>query len=247
MNRFAMGVTLAAATFAAATNSAVEARGDVALAHVAAELGFTYAYLGPEDAVSLSRPGVTILVRPGERLFDVNDRTEAMDGPAPRFERNDLYVSDSFVARLKAIAITYSGDTSGSGRAITIARSSALTVAQSGSGPISGLDVHQVPGQQVVSVSGKAPAPNLPILLTLVGTFSTEVPDAVLTRRQVTSDSDGRFYATVPIAPGYFRGAYLTMVASSVAGVASASLRFEMKAPNESASVPADQTPRSIR
>ena len=246
MNRMAIGVTLAAATFMAATSSAVEARSDVALAHVAAELGYTYSYLGPEDAVSLSRPGVTILVRPGERLFDVNDRTEAMDGPAPRFERNDLYVSEAFVARLKAIAARYSAEAGGSSRTITIARSGSL-VAQTVTGSITEFDVRQIPGRQVVSVTGKAPAANLPILVTLVGTFSSEIPDTVLTRRQADSGPDGRFSVDVPIAPGYFRGAYLTMVASSVTGVASASLRFEMKAPNESISVPAEQTPRSIR
>jgi hypothetical protein len=81
----------------------------------------------------------------------------------------------------------------------------------------------------------------------LVGTFSSEVPDTVLTRRQVFADADGRFEANVLVTPGNFRGAYLTMVASSVPGVASASIRFEMKAPNGSLSVPAEQVERSVR
>ncbi|MBC5810175.1 MAG: hypothetical protein GIW95_04860, partial [Candidatus Eremiobacteraeota bacterium] len=75
MKRLALGATLAFAAFAAATTVQVEAR-EVSLQQAAAELGFTYAYLGPEDAVSLGKPGVTILIRPGQRLFDVNDRTE---------------------------------------------------------------------------------------------------------------------------------------------------------------------------
>jgi hypothetical protein len=80
---------------------------ETALARVAADLGYDYSYLGPEDAVSLSLPGVTIVLRPGERLFDVNDRTEAMDGSAPRFSRDDLYVSDAMVRTLRAIAVRY--------------------------------------------------------------------------------------------------------------------------------------------
>jgi hypothetical protein len=245
VNRIGLGASLGLAAFAVATSAAVEAR-SIALAKVAAELGYTYAYLGPEDAVSLGRPGVTILVRPGERLFDVNDRTEAMDGPAPRFQDSDLFVSDQFVARLRAIATKYAQEPSVTHTTIVAIRPSPVHV-QNVSGPISALTVRQIPGSQQVDVTGKAPAPNVPITLTLVGTFSSEIPDTVLTRRQVVSGSDGRFNASVPVAPGYFRGAYLTMVASSVPGVASASLRFEMKAPNESVSVPADPTPRSIR
>jgi len=245
VNRLAIGATLATAAFAAVTPAAIQARTDVALSQVAAELGYTYSYLGPEDAVSLARPGVTILVRPGQRLFDVNDRTEAMDGAAPRFSRNDLYVSEQFVARLRAIAARY-GTQAPSGRSVVIA-SPIVPRLPAVTGSISTLDVRQIPGTQEIAVSGKAPAPNLPITLTLVGTFSSEVPDTVLSRRQVFTDADGRFYANVLVAPGFFRGAYLTLVASSVPGVASASLRFEVKAPNGAVSVPAEQTPRSIQ
>jgi hypothetical protein len=78
-----------------------------ALLKVAANLGYTYSYLGPEDAVSMTRPGVTIVIRPGERLFDVNDETEAMDGTAPLFSRNDIFISDGMVARLRQLAKRY--------------------------------------------------------------------------------------------------------------------------------------------
>ncbi len=243
MTRFTLGFTLASVAFAAVTPAAIEARGDLALSRVATELGYVYSYLGPEDAVSLARPGVTILVRPGERLFDVNDRTEAMDGAAPRFSRNDLLVSPQFVARLRAIATLYPG---GIGRPST---SMSLPTRPSAAvtGALSSLDVRHIPGSQQLDVSGKAPGSNVPITLTLIGTFSSEIPDTVLSRRQVFADGDGRFRTTFPIAPGYMRGAYLTLVASSVPGVASASLRFEVKAPNGDLSVPAEQTPRSIQ
>jgi len=243
VNRLTLGVTLASVAFAAVTPVAIEARGDVALSRVAVELGYAYSYLGPEDAVSLARPGVTILVRPGERLFDVNDRTEAMDGAAPRFYQNDLLVSPKFVARLRAIATLYPGGMGGPSTLMSLPSRSSAAV----TGSLSSLDVRQIPGSQQLDVSGKAPGPNLPITLTLIGTFSSEIPDTVLSRRQVFTDGDARFHTTFPVAPGYMRGAYLTMVASSVPGVASASLRFEVKAPNGDLSVPAEQPPRSIQ
>jgi len=243
LNRLTLGVTLASVAFAAVTPAAIEARGDVALSHVAAELGYAYSYLGPEDAVSLSRPGVTVLVRPGERLFDVNDRTEAMDGAAPRFSRNDLFVSPQFVARLKAIAALYPGGMGGPAGIVPLPTRSTTAV----TGSISSLDVRQIPGSQQLDVAGKAPAPNMPITLTLIGTFSSQIPDVVLSRRQVFADAEGRFRTNLSIAPGYMRGAYLTLVASSVPGVASASLRFEVKAPKGDVSVPAEQPPRSIQ
>lgn len=244
MNRLALGAALASAAFAAVTPAAVQAR-DVALTRIAAQLGYVYSYLGPEDAVALTRPGVTILVRPGERLFDVNDRTEAMLGPAPRFYEHDLFVSPQFVARLRALAAQFGGLTAQAPQAVTTG--TVVAAATYVTGSIGELVVRQVPGTQQVDVSGKAPSGNLPITLTLIGTFWPEIPDAVLNRRQVFTDDGGHFRTTVSIAPGYLRGAYLTVVASSVPGVASASLRFEMKAPNGDAAVPAAQTPRSLQ
>jgi len=240
----ALGATLATAAFAVVTTSAIAARADVSLAQAASSLGYTYSYLGPEDAVQLGRPGVTILVRPGERLFDVNDRTEAMTGPAPKFAQDDLFVSAEFVARLKAIAARYPAAPT---PATDVAMRRATYHVPSISGPITAFTVHQIPGTNQVAVTGKAPAPDVPVTLTLVGTFSTDVPDAVLNRRQVFSGPDGSFSAHVAVTPGNISGALLTLVASSVPGVASASQRFEMKPPNADLKVPLEQEPRSIR
>jgi hypothetical protein len=245
VNRQALGAAFASIAFAAVTPVAIEAQGDVALSRVAAELGYHYSYLGPEDAVALSRPGVTILVRPGERLFDVNDRTEAMSGGVPHFYQSDVFVSPQLVARLRAIATLYPLPAPVRG-SVVIPNTSSFS-GQQITGSIVELMVRQLPGTQQVDVSGKAPVKNLPITLTLIGTFSSEIPDTVLSRRHVYTDDEGRFRTTVSIAPGYMRGAYLTLVASSVSGVASASLRFEVKAPNGDVSVPAEQPPRSLQ
>jgi hypothetical protein len=241
LKRLATGAAILAALFAAAP--AAIAGHETPLAKVAADLGFQYSYLGPEDAVSLTREGVTIVIRPGEALFDVNDRTEAMDGSPPRFSHSDIYISDALVRRLRQISAHYSslaGD-----REIKV-----TTAAPSGygaiTGAITGLTFAQTPGKQEVTVGGKAPA-NAPITLTLIETISLEVPDVVLSRHVLLADVDGTFKTDLSIAPGYYRGGILTLVASSVAGVSPAKAHLVMKPPNGTVSIPNDQDPRSIR
>ena len=244
MNRFSIGV-LAVSVAIMTPSSFTLAAQDRALMKVAADLGYAYSYLGPEDAAALTRPGVTIVIRPGERLFDVNDRTEAMDGSAPRFALSDIYISESLVARLRQIAIKYPAATV-SDRAIVVTNPVAPARIASVRGAITDLTVTQIAGQQALAVGGKAPA-NLPITLTLIGTFTTELPDVVLSRHLVTADTNGTFSSAVPLASGYFRGAILTLVASSYSGITSAKSSIQAKAPNADVSVPADATPRSIR
>jgi len=217
---------------------------DTPLVKVAADLGYSYGYLGPEDAVALSRPGVTVVIRPGERLFDVNDRTESVDGPAPHFYRNDVYICDELYARLRQIAARYPSVPGGQ-RAIVVVNPNAAGAAAV-SGAITNLTLTQVPGAQSVAVTGRSPA-SLPITLTLSGTFSNELPDVVLNRTLLTADADGTFKTTVPVASGFFRGAILTMVASSVTGVTPARTKIVLKAPNDAVTVPAEQEPRGIR
>lgn len=243
VNRFSIG--LFAASVAIVMPASTYAAQDMALMQVAAHLGYAYNYLGPEDAAALTRPGVTIVIRPGNRLFDVNDRTEAMDGAAPRFALNDIYVSESLVARLRQIAIRYPVSNAAE-RTIVVTNPVATERDTSVRGAITNLTVTQIAGQQSLAVGGKAPA-NLPVTLTLIGTFSSELPDVVLSRHLVTADTNGTFNSAIPIASGFYRGAILTLVASSYAGITSAKSSIQAKAPNADVSVPADATPKSIR
>jgi hypothetical protein len=213
-----------------------------ALMKAAADLGYAYSYLGPEDAVALTKPGVTIVIRPGERLFDVNDRTEAMDGSAPLFSHSDIFISDALLARLRQISAKYPAQTSGE-RAIVVQNGSAVANV---TGAITGLTLSQVPGKQDISVWGKAPA-NLPITLTLVGTFSIEIPDVVISRNEIVSDADGTFKTDISPASAFYRGAILTLVASSVSGVTSSKAQIVLKAPNGTTVIPGDAEPKSIR
>jgi hypothetical protein len=244
LNRHAARLALLAIVATVSIPAIAYADHDTALVKVASELGYSYGYLGPEDAVSLSRPGVTIVIRPGERLFDVNDRTEAMDGPAPHFYHSDVYVSDELFNRLRQIAARYPAVPGGE-RAIVVVNPNAAGAATI-SGAISGLHVGQTPGDQSLTVSGAAPA-NLPVTLTLIGTFSSELPDVVLSRREITADADGTFRTTIPVAGGYFRGGLITVDATSVSGITPAKQQLVLRPVNDKAIVPADQTPRSER
>ncbi len=226
--------------------SAAYAEDGVPLSQVAARLGYAYAYLGPEDAVQLSRPGLTILVRPGEKLIDVNDRTETMN-MAPRFDRNELYVSDSFVSRLRELMREYPVPAARSGESDVLPADLQPRHAEAvPNGAISGLDVRQLWGTQSLTVSGHAP-PAMPITLTVKETFWTDVPDVVLSRNDVTSNADGRFDAVVPVAPGYFYGGIITVVATSLPPISDASAQIVLKAPNDNVDIPAQQVPKWAR
>jgi hypothetical protein len=241
VNRYLSASGLAAAVFFTSVPAAIAAH-STPLMKAAADLGYAYSYLGPEDAVALTKPGVTIVIRPGERLFDVNDRTEAMEGSAPVFSHSDIYISDALFSRLRQIAGKYPSQTSGE-RAIVVQNGSASANV---TGAITGLTLSQVPGKQDINVWGKAPA-NVPITLTLIGTFTTEIPDVVISRNEVVSDADGSFKTDIPPASAFYRGAILTVVASSVTGVSSAKAQIVLKSPNGNVDVPNDQVQKSIR
>jgi hypothetical protein len=224
--------------------AAVSATNQVPLTQAAAQLGYSYAYLGPQDAVQLSRPGLIILIRPGEKLIDVNDRTEAMD-TAPVFIKDDLYVPGSFVDRLRQLANKFpvtAAPPSTEASVVIVGPRSGQTVH---GGTIS-LSVRQLPGTQSLAVSGTAP-PTAPITVTMKETFWSEVPDVVLNRDDVDTDSNGRFEAIVPVAPGYFRGGIITVVASSLPGVTTASAKIVLRPPNANVDVPAEDIPKAIR
>jgi hypothetical protein len=216
---------------------------DVALRHIAEQLGYEYAYLGPQDAVTLSRPGVTILLRPGESTFDVNDRTETT-GEAPHFYQNDLYVSRDLANHLAEIASRYPRTE----HTNVVVAQQGMKVAQapvSATGAIS-LEIRPVPGSDEVAVTGTAP-PSAPILVTLLGTASTDVPDIIVGRHEIATGADGRFSAVVPTAPYYFRGGILTIVATSVPGVKEARAQLVIGPPNGGVTVPAEIVPPGVR
>ena len=210
--------------------------GELALRGIAANLGFVYRELGPENAVSLNRPGVTILIRPGEETYEVNDRTETTQ-IAPRFDRTGLYVSSALAKRLGQIARQYPD----AERVIVVVPQTHVPQAAI-TGSIS-FDVQRLPGREALVVSGQAP-PLAPITLTITGTLSSDIPDVLLSRQFVAVASNGSFAAIVPIAPDYLRGSTVNVVATSVPGVRSARAQLDVDAPNKGVSVKAEQLPK---
>ncbi len=243
MNRLAVGAALAIflSTLAPA---AVRAEEGYALSKVAAELGYRYAYLGPENAVSLYRPGVTVLVRPSNVLFQVNANTESMTGWPPYFYLDEIYVSEQFVDRLRQIAAKYPANPgTGQSPVVVVNPNGPGRLPGRASGAVSVLSVTQKPGQFRVLVDGKAPA-NLPITITLVQTPSKWLPDVVLSRSITSTDADGRFHADVSVAPGWYTGSIINVVVSSVPGVTTRTAQIVMTQPNWNVTVPSDQIPR---
>jgi hypothetical protein len=106
------------------------------------------------------------------------------------------------------------------------------------------LDLHQVPGSYRIAVSGKAPA-STPVVLTLLGTVSSDLPDLVLNRRFIVSDAAGNFNVVVSPAGDYFTNGLLTLVASSPSGATLAKSQIVLKAPNAGVSVPNEEELKS--
>ncbi len=230
MKRVFSALACSAAVLSVAAPAHSQVR-EVPLARAATELGYSYTYNGFMNAAVVQRPGLTILVRPGQQLAELNDALVSLDA-APILLGGTMYVPASLVAQMKQLARQYPSAASLGERAIVVVTQPTARGAVS-------LDVRQLLGSYSLAISGKAP-PSVPVTLTLIGTFSKDIPDVLLSRSEVASDVDGRFQAVVSVAPGFFSGGLLTLVATSLPGVTRASAQMVMEQPNWKVSVPGD-------
>ena len=203
---------------------------------VAAQNGYTFTWLGPENAVSLSRPGMVIVLRPGSVLYEVNARVEVADQAPLATSRGDVLISSALAWRLRALArqasdAAPSPEPPARGAATEVPRGSIV------------LQARQLDDAQSLAVAGQAP-PNAPITITVLATLASEIPTVVLSRMELQSDVDGRFDAVVPVAADYIPGSLLTLVATSAAGVSPASTTVRLGTPNAGFSVPIERVPR---
>lgn len=202
----------------------------VSLTSTAARSAYTLQWLLPERAVSLYRPGLVILIRPGEREYDVNNRVEFADAP-PAYVNGDLLITTSLAARLKRLAsLAYVPAATGGVRS--------LAAPVSASGPIT-IDARQLAGSEALSINGRAPS-GTPVTLTLLATISPDLPTVVVSRHDVQPDASGQFAAVISISPDYLRGSILRVVATS-AGATPASTTVTVGAPNAGVTVPFDK------
>jgi len=204
------------------------------LATVAARAGYTYQWEPGHSSVVLSRPGIVVVLRPGESVYQENNQTAVAD-ESPSYAHGDLYVTPALANRLAVLA----------GRSPSMVRNAGgLTVVGqsdvSAHGAIS-LEAQPLHGSEAISVDGTAP-PNAPVTITLLATVSSEVPTIVVSRQDVVTDVNGRFGAVIPIASAYERGTILKIVATSLPGVVPAAAQLVINAPNPGVNVPLEQT-----
>jgi hypothetical protein len=212
------------------------------LTAVARQLGFHYAYLGPDEAVALSRPGLVVVLRPGEPLFEVNDRSIPVDGPSPTYNDGEIYVSARMVAELRRLI----------GPTVRVARASTASVrpeyAVTPTGPITidALSAAHIEGDQALHVEGQA-TPNAAITLTLMARLSSSIPDVVVSRSHVSANSHGVFQSRVAVAPVYFANSQLIVVAASDSDTTRSVTAMVPEDPNSHTKVPSEDIPRAMR
>ncbi len=216
----------------------------VALASVARSAGLQYEWLAATRAVQLSGPGIVLVIRPGDNLYEVNDRVE-VTATAPEYASNDIYVTPALakhIAQLARRAQQLAGEQ-------TVAAIRANEVQQEASvvqihGTIL-LTVVPLKGAEALLVSGQAP-PSVPVMITLLATLSSDIPNVLLSRHELTAGPDGKFQAIIPIASDFWRSTFVHVLATSVPGVVSASSQVLVEAPNAGMKVPAEAIPGGI-
>jgi hypothetical protein len=211
---------------------AAAAERSVPLARVAAETGYTYAWLPGEASVSLTRPGVVVVFRAGEQLYRVGDRMISADR-APEFDGTDLVISPATVAALRSIALAFP---------VPPPPRLAPAAATSASGALT-VDLFFVPGRDAVGVRGQGPA-DLPITITLTGEISRDIPVVVLSRTSVRTGADGTYEAIIGTSSGAPPGTSIVATATSLPGVTPASKRIVVGHTSPRVDSPLDRLPK---
>jgi hypothetical protein len=228
-----------------APSAAIATEQVVPLATVARAAHLEYTWLTAMRAVQLSGPGIVIVVRPGDNVYEVGDRVE-ITAVAPRYISNDIYVSSRLATHLQQLAR----------QASDLVRAQEAEAARLvdeeqqhlGEPLLHGtivLNATPLQGAEAVLVTGLGPA-KAPVRITLFATFSSELPNVVLSRHDLTAGSDGKFQAIVPIAPDYMPNSLIHVLATSLPGVTSASTQLLVHAPNDGVQVPTDAFPGGI-
>lgn len=212
----------------------------VPLARLAPELGYTYTWIASESAVVLTRPGVYVLVRTGNPLYDVNESVESTVVP-PQYRDNDIYVGSALVARLRALALK---DAPRAVRAEPFGAAPAAAAAP----PAGSLTLSATPTgvSDVVTVSGSGPA-NVPLTITLSADIARDLPRVVLSRTKTGTDGAGKFSIAIPTAPLHFQGSLVLVSATSLPGVREAQTSFVLGPPSPGIAHPVDELPRDFR
>lgn len=216
------------------------AEGMQPLSRVAPQLGYGYAWIASQSAVALTRPGVYVLVRAGNQLYDVNESIESTS-VAPAYHDNDIYVGASLVTQLRAIAAKYP-----LGRAVAaLAAGPAVSEVPEVRGSLA-LSVMPSNGAESIDVTGTGPA-SVPVDIALYADVSRDVPRIVISRTRLRTDASGKFAARISLAPLHLQKSLVRIVATSLSGIAPADASLVLGQPNPAVANPVDQTPRDFR
>ena len=211
------------------------AQNGIALSSAAAKAGLAYAWIPAEGAAALTAPGLTIVVRPGERLYDVNERAEITDRAPTAKQNGEILISSALARRIQSLAQGRRTDAAdGSVGRIVIGQAS-------NAGPPT-ITMRPVPGRDAIAVDGSAPS-NAPVTIAIVATFSRDVPDVTVVRQTVQADGSGHFSAVVPLAGDYVEGTPIRVTAYS-GGAASSTLTALIGPPNPGVYTVFDRIPR---
>lgn len=217
----------------------------VPLATVARVAHLEYTWLAATRAVQLSGPGIVLVVRPGDNLYEVDDRVE-VTAVTPRYISNDIYVSTTLATHITQLA--RQAEMLVSAQEAQAASRMSEEQQQPGAAELHGtivLNASPLQGAEAVLVTGSAP-PSAPVRITLLATLSSELPNVLLSRHDLTAGPDGKFQAIVPIAPDYMRDSFIHVLATSLPGVISASAQLLVHEPNAGVTVPTDAFPGGI-
>lgn len=227
----------------AAPSAAAAAQQDLSLTSVARVAHLDYTWLAVSRSVQLSGPNIVLVIRPGDNLYDVNERVETTS-IAPHYASNDIYVSPQLAARIETLAQQAWRSLANAQSARQRAEAQDVQSLYELHGTIV-MNVTQLKGAEALMITGQAP-PSAPIRITLLATLSTELPDVLIGRHDITSAQDGTFQAIVPIGPDYIQQTFLHVTATSGPRVTPASAQILVDAPNAGVKVPWEQIPGGI-
>ncbi|HVN68610.1 MAG TPA: stalk domain-containing protein [Candidatus Binatia bacterium] len=243
MRPFRQVVILAFCTLFSTVYAGAASDQGVPLASVARSAHLDYEWLTATRAVQLSGPGIVLVIRPGDYLYEVNDRVETT-AVVPHYYNNDIYVSRALANHL--INLARQGQLAVDAAVSQAVRAAAAEAQQARTdtnveqlrGSIV-LNVTPLKGAEAVLVTGTAP-PTAPVMITLLATLSSQLPNVLLSRHTLTAGQDGRFQAIVPIASDYMRDTFIHVLATSLPGITSASAQLLVQEPNQGLKVPAE-------
>ena len=107
------------------------------------------------------------------------------------------------------------------------------------------LNVQALKGAEALLVTGQAP-PTAPVMITLLATLSSALPNVLVSRHELQASPDGTFQAIIPIGPDYTWRSLLNVLATSSPGVTSASAQILLHQPNDGVDVPFEEQPGGI-